>query len=163
MVKEKLPMCEILSTAGGDYAKPRSDVEAEGPGSTKGAPNPPPTAANSTAEPPAEAEDDSTKELIMKKYKKAKELVTKAEHTHKRTENYAKDMRDRLLAIQKEVHAGKDQIHAMQKKEGAAKKRVVAAHATVKKAKIEVETMEQQEQTQANREVLPMSLARPVP
>merc|ERR1711871_844073 len=88
---------------------------------------------------------------VMKKFEKAKELVVKAEATHKRTESYASDMRERLEAIQKEVHAGRDQVRAITKKEAAAKKRVVAAHATVKKAKIEVKALEQDEEARADR------------
>merc|ERR1711968_18727 len=140
MVKDKLPLCEILATTGGDNLKPANSTE---PASNA-------TDASAT-ESPEGAEVDASKELVMKKFEKAKELVVKAEATHKRTESYASDMRERLEAIQKEVHAGKDQVRAIGKKEAAAKKRVVAAHATVKKAKIEVKALEQDEEARADR------------
>jgi len=143
MVGDKLPLCELL-TGMGEPKPPKSQKNtAIGNNSTE-------VEAESEA-PRDKKADDIAKQAVTQKYKKAKELVAKAEVTHDRTETFAKDMRTRLLAVQKEVSAGKDEVHAITRKEAAAKKRVVAAHATMKKAKIEVKALEKEAETEGNR------------
>jgi len=79
-------------------------------------------------------------------------MASEAEKTHAEVMELSKQERARLLAVKKKIHAGKSQIIRMQHKEGKAKKAVVAAHATVKKAKVDMRRLEGQEETRTNRE-----------